>query len=92
MRVWNILFVPNNNLKLESTWPWWEKKILGQPLRRIVIKAENKREAMKKFYACHGITNHNNYEYIHIISCTEKEPDFDPFNEEYKREEWMKWE
>lgn len=92
MRVFIIMYVPVKEVPINNDWPWWDRFILKQRVRRVVLKAENKEKAIEEFYRCHGVTDHSNYKYLHIIATVEKEPDYVPFNEEFKKENWMKWE
>lgn len=92
MKVFVIIYVPVEETPISNDWPWWDRFILKQKIRRVVLKAENKEKAVYEFYRCHGVTDHKNFKYLHIITTVERESNYVPFNKEFKKENWMKWE
>jgi hypothetical protein len=91
MKVFNIIFKPNKPYVLSTHWPWWEFILLRLPMVRIVVRAEDVQQAKEEVYKAHVPLHDKDYINIHIISCTEKPDDFDPFNEAFPKTDKMKW-
>ncbi len=92
MKNFIIIFHPKKPALLNSVWPWWEFTVLDQKLIRMLVKAENKDEAMKEVYKTHIPLHDKDFIAIETVYCGESKNDSDFFNEQFPKEKWMKWE
>jgi hypothetical protein len=91
MKVWIVIFKPLKKYLLATLWPWWKMEVMGMEMVRMIVKAENEKKAMEEVYKTFVPLHDDDVIAIRTIACAERPIDYDPFTEEFKKENWMKW-
>jgi hypothetical protein len=92
MAIFNVLFKPNKPYVLSTHWPWWEFEVLGVKLIRFVTKADTIDDAMEEIYKAHVPLHEKDFININTVVWRKEKEDFIPFNDDFLKQDWMKWE